>query len=100
MGCSSSQSKSKQLEVNAPDPTELFLQNGAFTRVDPELFETPVQRLGVSGGTAAFFRLKLESPENRTVTHFIGKDLSRARDEVTFYEDVLRLAGEKDDSLA
>ena len=60
------------------------------TRVDPSLFASPVKRLGVSGGTAPFFALKLLSPpEGRTEDHFIGKDLSRAVDEIAFYEEML-----------
>jgi hypothetical protein len=30
-----------------------------MTRVDPTWFETPVERIDVSGGTAPFFRLVL-----------------------------------------
>lgn len=60
------------------------------TRVDPSLFASPVKRLGVSGGTAPFFALKLlNPPEGRTEDHFIGKDLSRAVDEIAFYEEML-----------
>ena len=62
------------------------------TRVDPALFARPVKRLGVSGGTAPFFQLKLLSPpEGRTEDHFIGKDLSRAVDEIAFYEEMLSI---------
>jgi len=60
------------------------------TRVDPSRFARPVKRLGVSGGTAPFFALKLlDPPEGRTEDHFIGKDLSRAVDEIAFYEEML-----------
>jgi len=64
------------------------------TRVDPAHFARPVKRLGVSGGTAPFFQLKLlNPPEGRTCTedHFIGKDLSRAVDEIAFYEEMLSI---------
>jgi hypothetical protein len=32
-------------------------RSSVMTRVDPTSFETPVERIGVSGGTAPFFRL-------------------------------------------
>jgi len=64
-----------------------------MTLVDPDLFETPVQRLGVSGGTAPFFALRLRSPKaGQTEDHWIGKDLSRATDEISFYEQRMALA--------
>lgn len=64
-----------------------------MTLVDPSLFETPVQRLGVSGGTAPFFSLRLVSPkEGQTAAHWIGKDLSRATDEIGFYEKRMALS--------
>jgi hypothetical protein len=55
----------------------------------------------VSGGTAPFFRLKLVEREDAAFdpictsnstsrTKYIGKDLSRARDEVSFYESLLK----------
>ena len=48
-----------------------------------------MKRLGVSGGTAPFFSLKLCNPENgMNEMHYIGKDLSRAKDEVDFYEQL------------
>mmetsp|Transcript_11591 Transcript_11591/g.23814 ORF Transcript_11591/g.23814 Transcript_11591/m.23814 type:complete len:808 (-) Transcript_11591:58-2481(-) len=62
------------------------------TRVDPSLFVSPVKRLGVSGGTAPFFALKLVNPpDGRTENHYIGKDLSRAVDEIAFYEEMLSI---------
>mmetsp|Transcript_2786 Transcript_2786/g.6618 ORF Transcript_2786/g.6618 Transcript_2786/m.6618 type:complete len:809 (-) Transcript_2786:4-2430(-) len=57
-----------------------------LTKVDSSLFETPVKRLGVSGGTAPFFKLHLK--DGRSPSFYIGKDLSRASDEVDFYEEV------------
>ena len=43
----------------------------------------------MSGGTAPFFSLKLLNPEDgNNPTYYIGKDLSRATDEVNFYEQV------------
>jgi len=58
-----------------------------LTRASEEEFETPVKRLGVSGGTAPFFALRLrQSTQGRSATYYIGKDLSRASDEVDFYE--------------
>jgi len=63
-----------------------------LTRVDPNRFDAKVERLGVSGGSAAFFRLCLKEPTAaRPVDYFIGKDLSHAEDEVNFYEEALSL---------
>lgn len=67
------------------------------TIIEPNLFEAPVKRLGVSGGTAPFFKLvlteegvaKFQSKTQRgkfSKTYFIGKDYSRASDEIDFYE--------------
>ena len=51
------------------------------------LFEMPVSRLGVSGGTAPFFKLKLKNPSNgQRPDEYIGKDLAHAVDEFDFYE--------------
>jgi len=59
----------------------------SLTRIDPILFETPVKRLGVSGGTAPFFKLVLrKATAEKSIDYYIGKDLSRASDEVDFYE--------------
>ena len=50
---------------------------------------TPVKRLGVSGGTAPFFSLQLARADGKRFgDYWIGKDLSRATDEVHFYEKV------------
>ena len=50
-------------------------------------FEVPVHRIGVSGGTAPFFKLVLSNPKpGQTPHHYIGKDLAHARDEFDFYE--------------
>lgn len=63
-----------------------------LSRIDAERFHSPVSRIGVSGGTAPFFKLKLKQPaEGQSVGHFIGKDLSHARDEVGFYEQMHRI---------
>jgi hypothetical protein len=69
---------------------------GHVSVIDPNLFESPVQRLGVSGGTAPFFNLVLteagianfQSENMRKIlkTYYIGKDYSRASDEIAFYE--------------
>lgn len=74
------------------------------TRVNPASFVLPVKRLGVSGGTAPFFQLKLKNPdeEEKSVDYYIGKDLSHARDEIDFYEKMLLLKrdpGENEDLL-
>lgn len=64
-----------------------------MTRVDPSLFVTPVERLGVSGGTAPFFALKLRSPQaGQSASYWIGKDLSRATDEIGFYEQRMAMS--------
>merc|ERR1719284_445023 len=56
-------------------------------QLDKKMFKEPAKPLGVSGGTAAFFQLEVvEPPEGINPYHFIGKDLSRAHDELTFYE--------------
>jgi len=71
------------LEAGPPDEDEQ-------TTVDPALFEAPATRIGVSGGTAPFFNLKLKNPAaGQSVTHYLGKDLSHANDEITFYEEAL-----------
>lgn len=65
----------------------------ALTKVDENRFESPVKRIGVSGGTAPFFKLILKQPKpHQTPGYFIGKDLSHATDEIQFYEQMRRLA--------
>eukprot|EP00401_Gymnodinium_catenatum_P023955 CAMPEP_0117583962 /NCGR_PEP_ID=MMETSP0784-20121206/67320_1 /TAXON_ID=39447 /ORGANISM="" /LENGTH=892 /DNA_ID=CAMNT_0005384735 /DNA_START=1 /DNA_END=2679 /DNA_ORIENTATION=- len=68
-------------------------------KADPGLFAGPPFRLGVSGGTAAFYRLQLQADaaeELGSAEYFIGKDLSHALDEVDFYEEVHeKAAGEE-----
>ena len=61
-------------------------------------FETPLQPLGVSGGTAAFYLVTYRDGEELSDPHpitgepvgsrgfWIGKDFARARDELDFYE--------------
>eukprot|EP00435_Cladocopium_sp_Y103_P048586 s2038_g14.t1 len=72
----------------------------SLSRIDPQLFESPVQRLGVSGGTAPFFKLVLQNPTaEKACNYYIGKDLSRASDEVDFYEEV-KLCGETPSAAA
>jgi len=88
---------------------QLECQNNKNTsRVDPSWFESPVTRLGVSGGTAPFFNLVLtdaglqhcaEQPSMSSrnqhdvisKSYFIGKDLSHAEDEREFYEQILQI---------
>lgn len=67
------------------------ISDAKFTKVDATRFQSPVKRLGVSGGTAPFFSLVLADPsaEGKSEGHFIGKDLSRAVDEIAFYEELL-----------
>jgi len=71
--------------------------------VDPSWFESPVQRVSTSGGTAPFFRLVLTEEglaelSSREQSHngieidknyWIGKDLSHAEDERDFYLQIL-----------
>eukprot|EP00594_Rhizosolenia_setigera_P001814 CAMPEP_0178953714 /NCGR_PEP_ID=MMETSP0789-20121207/8575_1 /TAXON_ID=3005 /ORGANISM="Rhizosolenia setigera, Strain CCMP 1694" /LENGTH=684 /DNA_ID=CAMNT_0020635009 /DNA_START=125 /DNA_END=2179 /DNA_ORIENTATION=- len=72
--------------------------------VDSSFFITPVKRLGVSGGTAPFFELVLKDPPINIVTeeslnsptYYVGKDLSRARDELEFYELIHQLRKAED----
>eukprot|EP00931_Biecheleriopsis_adriatica_P051706 TRINITY_DN3001_c0_g1_i5.p1 TRINITY_DN3001_c0_g1~~TRINITY_DN3001_c0_g1_i5.p1 ORF type:complete len:860 (-),score=192.34 TRINITY_DN3001_c0_g1_i5:379-2958(-) len=64
---------------------------GSLTKVDPSLFEKDIEQLGVSGGSAPFFKLRLREAKERRPDHFIGKDLSHAEDEVLFYEQALAL---------
>jgi C2 domain len=70
---------------------------GSMALVDPSWFETPVTRVGVSGGTAPFFNLILTDEGMQATGHasspsyYIGKDLSHAEDERDFYEKMLQL---------
>jgi len=60
----------------------------AVSYIDPKLFLLPVSPIGVSGGTAAFYKLVLKSPEkmnNQSSNHFIGKNSDHAEDEISFY---------------
>mmetsp|Transcript_81784 Transcript_81784/g.227707 ORF Transcript_81784/g.227707 Transcript_81784/m.227707 type:complete len:794 (-) Transcript_81784:131-2512(-) len=64
----------------------------SLTPVSVELFETPARQIKVSGGTAPFFHLNLRNPKpGESKTRYIGKDLSRATDEVEFYERLLKV---------
>ncbi|EER11980.1 hypothetical protein Pmar_PMAR019084 [Perkinsus marinus ATCC 50983] len=58
--------------------------------VDSEPFEQPVSPIIQSGGTAAFYRVKYRDgySGHRAVHYWIGKDLSRAADEVDFYDEI------------
>jgi len=70
------------------------------TRVASDMFKVPVKRMGVSGGTAPFFNLELEHPgPNQSKEYFIGKDLSRAADEIAFYEETLTLQKDPDSKM-
>eukprot|EP00928_Gymnodinium_smaydae_P029449 TRINITY_DN22179_c0_g8_i1.p1 TRINITY_DN22179_c0_g8~~TRINITY_DN22179_c0_g8_i1.p1 ORF type:complete len:843 (+),score=169.79 TRINITY_DN22179_c0_g8_i1:425-2953(+) len=73
------------------------------TSIPDDVFESPAARLGVSGGTAPFFRLLLREPlSGQSREHYIGKDLSRAHDELAFYERALEIlrAGPDGDNAA
>lgn len=59
------------------------------------LFEEPCQPLGMSGGTAAFFRVHYKPdkvPAGTDPEKFIGKDLAHALDEIDFYEKLRGVA--------
>lgn len=81
-------------EVNDESP-----RKPRYTEADPELFEMPLQPVGVSGGTAAFFFVKYKPGKEQTHLvngkpagsrdFWIGKDFARAQDEVEFYEAAL-----------
>lgn len=74
-----------QILIHLPESQQAALNQ--FTYVDAKRFVTPVRRLGVSGGTAPFFSLELAAVEGKhSGDYWIGKDLSRAMDEVHFYE--------------
>ena len=70
-----------------------FLKDENTKKANSDHFETPIHRIGVSGGTAAFYKLKYvaKADDGKTPNHYIGKDLSRALDEVEFYEDILTI---------
>lgn len=81
---------------DAAQSTGSLISNGA-EEVDPSWFESPVQRLGVSGGTAPFFALKLtelgmKETNQTSSSYFIGKDLSHAEDEKDFYDEIRQIA--------
>eukprot|EP00747_Dinoflagellata_sp_TGD_P147828 gnl/TRDRNA2_/TRDRNA2_176854_c5_seq1.p1 gnl/TRDRNA2_/TRDRNA2_176854_c5~~gnl/TRDRNA2_/TRDRNA2_176854_c5_seq1.p1 ORF type:complete len:1099 (+),score=270.37 gnl/TRDRNA2_/TRDRNA2_176854_c5_seq1:163-3297(+) len=74
-----------------------------ITKVESTGFELPMPAMGRSGGTAAFFRSRFS--EGAEATHneaalskeyWIGKDLSRAVDEVSFYEASKKLEGQEE----
>lgn len=74
---------------------------GGLKEVQPTLdagvFEEVCQPFDVSGGTARFFEVRLRpehSPEDCPPDKFIGKDISRAQDEASFY---IRLQQEETD---
>lgn len=80
-----------QILIHLPESQQAALNQ--FTYVDAKRFVTPVRRLGVSGGTAPFFSLELAAVEGKhSGDYWIGKDLSRAMDEVHFYEKVKSLS--------
>jgi len=75
------------------DSTALDYRN--LKRMNPMEFKSPVRSLGVSGGTATFYRLMLDKPQSGfCVEHYVGKDLAHAHDEIHFYE-AARLAREQ-----
>ena len=90
---------------------DTFDDDIAIQAVDPSWFESPVERISTSGGTAPFFTLVLTekglehcnsgTSNNRTKvdkTYWIGKDLSHAADEKDFYFNVLRIRESKDEN--
>ena len=80
-----------QILIHLPESEQSSLTQ--LTYVETKRFVTPVRRLGVSGGTAPFFSLQLAATEGKcSGDYWIGKDLSRAMDEVNFYEKATRLS--------
>mmetsp|Transcript_25677 Transcript_25677/g.59853 ORF Transcript_25677/g.59853 Transcript_25677/m.59853 type:complete len:769 (-) Transcript_25677:67-2373(-) len=86
--------------VGGPKGLEL-LAGVDFTEVEDTWFTLPLRPLKMSGGTASFYALELSdtygpgpSPGFASVvkskSHWIGKDLAHAHDEVVFYETALR----------
>lgn len=95
--------------AEAKDST--FDEDIAMQAVDPSWFESPVERISTSGGTAPFFKLVLTEKGlehcNSGGNHgnikvdknfWIGKDLSHAADEKDFYFKVLRIRQSKNES--
>jgi hypothetical protein len=67
-------------------------------QVPSEFFEEPCMPVSTSGGTAAFFHVRYRpghEPAGYSLSHYVGKDLSHASDEIEFY-DCLRAALDKD----
>ena len=79
--------------------SEVPPQQTERSRVGPGKFcEDSVKPLGVSGGTAAFYSLEHSTPTaDRGVGFYIGKDVSRAVDEVEFYERSLAIRQREED---
>lgn len=73
-------------------------RRAAIKSVSASRFETPLRPVSVSGGTAAFFSVKYRAGMEHTdpspmdgkpvgsSDYWIGKDYSRAEDEIDFYE--------------
>jgi len=73
----------------------------SWTPVEPEDFRARAEPLGVSGGTAAFYRLRLSPSSSlaaagKSEGYYVGKDLSHARGECDFYEQALELHRSRD----
>jgi len=80
------------IQVMLKTRASLGPRDGKRTAVPMDRFESPVMPIRVSGGTAPFFRLRLRNPsKGKSAEHWIGKDLSRAADELSFYEQKLEL---------
>jgi hypothetical protein len=70
-----------------------FSSEVELTRLADTVFHSPVQPIKVSGGTAPFFSLLLKDTScGLSPSYYIGKDLARAEDEVTFYEEARQLS--------
>ena len=87
-----------QQNLSITDKHNSELKN--ITTVHPDMFVTPIQPISVSGGTAAFYKLKFRKPDSfhhaqyllkNSTDYYIGKDLLHAVDEVEFYEDILKI---------
>jgi len=77
---------------------EAGIREEMHTPVGVGMFDCPVDRIGVSGGTAPFFSLVLSDDYqegSKSANYYIGKDLSRATDELEFYEKLFETKGSR-----
>eukprot|EP00928_Gymnodinium_smaydae_P071916 TRINITY_DN55389_c0_g1_i1.p1 TRINITY_DN55389_c0_g1~~TRINITY_DN55389_c0_g1_i1.p1 ORF type:complete len:657 (+),score=54.59 TRINITY_DN55389_c0_g1_i1:69-2039(+) len=97
---SSSRSRSKSPDSASGEDVEEDVFHGTISEVGPpslpqELFQAPAQALGTGGGTAAFYEVnyrKSRVPPGADEHQYVGKSVTRARDEVGFYTKLKKLA--------